>query len=100
MPGAVPAAQIQRWAVSPLARLTWRSWDGDYVAFESRSGQLAEFSVLAAAAMACLEEAPRTADELAAMLAADLGQRADAEFVEAVGHTVEQFRRLGWVVAA
>ena len=100
MPGAVPVAQAQRWAVNPLARLSWRSWDGNYVAFEARSGQLAEFDVLAAAALACLEDAARTAEELADILASDLGQRADAEFLEAVGRTVEQFRRLGWVVAA
>lgn len=93
----------QRWTVNPRVCLSWRSWDGDYVAFESCSGQLAEFGVLAAAAMACLEEAPqmpKTTVELAEMLASDLGQSADEEFVEAVDHTVQQFLRLGWVMPA
>lgn len=96
----MPVTEGQRWAVNPLARLTWRSWEGEYVAFESLSGQLAEFSVLAAAAMACLEETSRTGEALAQTLAADLGQRADEHFREAVDHTVQQFRRMGWVVTA
>ena len=91
------AVELPRWRVSPLARLSWRSWGEDYVAFESRSGELAEFDVLAAAAMACLEERPRTLSELAEELAADLGQQADAQFSDAVDGIVRQFRRLGWV---
>ncbi|MBN8507432.1 MAG: HPr-rel-A system PqqD family peptide chaperone [Burkholderiales bacterium] len=96
---ADPRSESSRWAASPLADLAWRSWGDDYVAFESRSGQLVELSVLGAATMACLEERPGTIAELAEALAADLGQAVDAEFLAAVEQTVLQFRRLGWVEA-
>lgn len=85
--------------MSPLAVLSWRSWGEDYLAFEARSGQLVELDVLAAAAMACLEESQRTVAELTDELARDLGQHADAELVDAVEQIVRQFRRLGWVEA-
>jgi PqqD family protein of HPr-rel-A system len=83
--------------VSGLVELHWRDWGGDSVVLEACSGQLFQFDPLSAALMACFEEGPRTAEEVAQALASDLAQGADGELHETVLAVVQEFRRLGWL---
>lgn len=89
---AVPAWQLQTWR-----RLHWREWGGDSVVYDESCGETHQFSPLAAATMACLEERPHSTAELTSVLAAALGCAADDELQQAVSAALDQFRELDWI---
>lgn len=66
--------------------------------FDEYTGQTHQFAPLASAAMAWLEELPRSAPELVAVIATDLGVAVDdVELHLAVDAALEQFRELDWI---
>jgi hypothetical protein len=82
---------------SPIIELHWRDWGGDSVALEASSGQIFRFDPLAAAVMACFEEAPRYFEDVMREVGSDLGAGPDPMLRETVHAIVEEFRRLGWL---
>jgi PqqD family protein of HPr-rel-A system len=87
----------EAWRIHPLTELHWRTWDETSVVLEAHSGQIHECAPLAAAVMACLEEAPMSVSHMAAALAADLQVPSDAEFEASIAEIVQHFQGLGWV---
>jgi PqqD family protein of HPr-rel-A system len=87
----------KRWRLYPLAEFHWRTWDDASVVLEARSGQIHACDPLAAAVMACLEEAPASIGDIAAMLANDLQVPSDAEFESTIAEIVHHFQIDGWV---
>ncbi len=83
--------------VRPGIELHWRDWGGDSVAYEARSGQIFHFDALSAAVMGCFELKATTMTEVCATLAQDLEGVSAQDLGDAVGHIVDNFRRLGWL---
>ncbi|MCU0926697.1 MAG: hypothetical protein MUF44_11885 [Hydrogenophaga sp.] len=88
------------WAVNPLVRLSWRSWDTESVAFEAVSGEMAVFDALEAAVMACFEAGPRDLESLTEELAADMVLPADPALAERIRAIITAFVDRGWLEPA
>lgn len=85
------------WRAVEGRRLHWREWGDSSVVYDDISGETKQFSPLAAAAMACLEEQPHSTASLATALADILGCCADGELYQSVTDAIEQFRELDWI---
>lgn len=85
------------WRLQPARRLHWRDWGGDSVVYDESSGETHQFSPLAAAAMAWLEERPHSAIGLTGAIATDLGSAVDDELHAAVTASLEQFLEIDWI---
>ena len=94
---APSGAAIVVWCVAPIQRLHWREWGGDSVVYDELSGHTHQFSPLAAAVMAWLEEQPCSLAQLTDAIAGDLQRPPDADLRQAVADAVEQFRELDWI---
>ncbi|MFT3820232.1 MAG: hypothetical protein QM750_21900 [Rubrivivax sp.] len=88
-----------RWRVRAAVELHWRDWGADSVVFEARSGQILQLDPLTAAVIGGIEEQAIGTDDLAAGLAADLGEADPAAMCPVVTRVIEQFERLGWLEA-
>lgn len=94
-------AEVLRWRPRSPLDLHWRDWGGDSVVYDAADGQTHQFSPLAAAVMAWLEERPLSVAELTAALAAELGAAADdGALRQAVAAAVEQFGQRAWIEAS
>lgn len=85
------------WRLQPTRRLHWREWGGDSVVYDESTGETHQFSPLAAAVMAWLEERPHSAAELTAAIANDLGSAVDEQLLAAVAAALEQFVEIDWI---
>lgn len=84
----------------PQLDLHWKQWDGDWVVFESVSGQTASFDALEAAAIGCFEQSALDLPLLAATMAADLGVPPGPELEQHLQAFVEDLVLRGWLVHA
>ena len=78
-------------------KLYWREWGGDSVVFDEASGQTHQFSPLAAAAMAWLEEQHHSATSLSTGIARYLDIEPTAEVLQSICAVLDQFRELDWI---
>ena len=77
--------------------LRWRDWGADSVVFDAVSGRTHQLTPLAAAALAWLEEAPRTGAELAAIAARSLDVPVDASLQHAIDRVLAEFAQRDWI---
>lgn len=94
LPRLRPQAVVQ---VRSIVDLHWRDWGETSVVLESRSGQIHECDPLSAAVMACVEDNPASAAEIARVLASDVTLEADVEFEQQVADILQHFLQLGWI---
>ncbi len=59
------------WRLNPLAKLSWRHFDGEWVVFDEASGLTHAMSPLHAAVLTCLERASHDDVALARALASE-----------------------------
>lgn len=100
MSTTAPPAQPVVWKVwnAGLApRFFWRDWGADSVVYDALTGQTHQFTPLAAACFACLEENPASVAALAAALAADVGSEPTNELESNLAQLVLKFRELEWI---
>ena len=94
------ASETTIWQKDGRRQLHWRDWGADSVVYDARSGHTLKFPPLAAAAMACFEEAPNSLVGLALTLgladadALTLHVEVEAPLQAVVAHFLE----LGWTV--
>lgn len=84
----------------PLLDLNWKQWDGEWVVFESVSGQTASFDALEAAAIGCFEHAALDLQALTATMADDLGISPGPDLEQHLQAFVEDLFLRGWLVHA
>jgi PqqD family protein of HPr-rel-A system len=87
----------RRWTVERPGRLHWRVWDGEYVVFDSHSGDTHLLNQVAAVALQLLGETPASADELARRVAQRLGRELEPESVGRFRELLSQLDDLGLV---
>lgn len=97
MNAAPPGAADVVWRLLPIRRLHWREWGGDSVVYDELSGQTHQFSPLAAAIIAWLEERPYSTAQLTSAIAGELRLPPDADLQQAIADALEQFRELAWI---
>lgn len=88
---------MMKWCVPEGRRLLWREWDGEAVVFNRQSCQTHYLNVLAAEALHLLEEAPRTAEDLAAALSDILGENEHDRLCQQMRQLTSGFARLGLI---
>lgn len=95
---AAPIGGLYR--LHPLLDLHWKQWDGEWVVFESVSGQTASFDALDAAALGCFEQGALDLPTLVATMASDLGMSPEADLEQHLQALVEDLCLRGWLVHA
>lgn len=85
------------WSAGLPLRFHWRDWGADSVVYDALSGQTHQFSPLAAACFACLEEGPASAEALGAALADELNIEHGTELDGQLAALVRTFRELEWI---
>jgi PqqD family protein of HPr-rel-A system len=83
--------------VESPGRLHWRVWDGEYVVFDSLSGDTHLLNQVAATALQLLGDTPASADELAHHVARRLGRELEPESVGQFHELLRQLDDLGLV---
>jgi PqqD family protein of HPr-rel-A system len=84
----------------PSLDLHWKQWDGQWVVFESVSGQTASFDAFEAAALGCFEQAALDLPTLTATMAADLGMSPGPDLEQHLQAFVDDLSVRGWLVHA
>jgi PqqD family protein of HPr-rel-A system len=88
-----------KWRLDRRAELHWRHFDGEWVVFEAGSGDTHQLDPLAAAVLMCLESEAQDINELAEIIASELGMPLSADLTARMGQLIEQFTTLGLVEA-
>lgn len=100
-PDAAPAAEhgTRRWRIGADAALQLRQWDGEFVVFNPRSGHTHFLDVAAGRLLQWLADQAHPEDELARLMAAELGLPADADVQEPLRLLLEQLDEQGLIDA-
>ena len=74
----------ERWAIADHAALTWREWDGEFVIYDDRSGQVHRLEGLAAEIFETLLAAPADRAGLAIQVTTALEVEQTPEISDAI----------------
>ena len=85
------------WCVPPEFSLAWRYWDGEYIVYNSASGQTHHLNFVAGEALKSLEKAPASGPEIKDRLADQLGLAPDDDAVVDISELADHFDELGLV---
>jgi PqqD family protein of HPr-rel-A system len=80
------------WRIAAPAQLSWRSWEGEIVLYNDRSGNTHHLEAVAAEAFEALLAAPADQTELAGRVAASLEIPVDGELLDVIGSIVKRLR--------
>lgn len=90
---------LQRWSLNALARLHWRDFDTEWLAFDVASGHTHWLEPLSAAVLMCFQEGPAGLDEITAF-ARSLGAQDSEELHQKVTEIVSELLSMGLVETA
>ena len=71
----------QRWRIPPDLELHFRSWDEEFIVYNSGSGDTHLLTALAAEILLALQESPAAAADLSRRVAASFNTEPDPQFV-------------------
>jgi PqqD family protein of HPr-rel-A system len=91
-PGEAPA-----WKVLQGATLLWRQWDGEYIVYNSASGDTHLLNPIAAAALRCLEQSPADVVHLTEWVVSEQGLEPEPELRQHLEKLLTQFEELGLI---
>jgi PqqD family protein of HPr-rel-A system len=86
-----------QWRLDPRAELHWRHFDGEWVVFDSGSGDTHQLDAISAAVLMCLESVPQDLDGLSQAIAGELNLANDADLARRIEQLIEQYTRLGLI---
>lgn len=95
MPASKPAA----WTLVEPCELHWRCWDGQYVVFNSASGDTHLLHFAAGEALKLIEQSPSDASKVCAQLADRLETPPGAELSAQVDRLLRELAELGLIEA-
>lgn len=84
----------RKWRLERRAELHWRHFDGEWVVFETASGDTHQFDSISAAVLMCLESEPQDLDSLCSAIAAELNLGAVDDLPRRIEQLIEQLTRL------
>jgi PqqD family protein of HPr-rel-A system len=87
----------QQWRLDPLAELHWRQLDGEWLVFESGSGDTHHFDLISAAVLICLEAKALDLGGLCEVLAGELQLSNDEDLSARIEALLEQLLKLGLI---
>jgi PqqD family protein of HPr-rel-A system len=90
----------REWRLDPKAELHWRPFDGEWVVFDTASGDTHKLDAIAAAILMCLESGQQDSDQLEQVIAAELSLPVGAELRQRIDELLEQFGALGLIEPA
>lgn len=80
--------------------MLWRQWDGEFVVFDVRSGDIHLLDPVAAEALRSLEESPSDVDQLSHRLGALLHLDGEPELSQYMAKLVRELDELGLIEPA
>ncbi len=86
----------QTWKACASGTLLWEQWNGDYIVYNSHSGETHFLNELAAMALKSLEEVPCNAEQLAKTMAMRDSIAADLDTPD-MQRLIEEFDSLGLI---
>ena len=86
-----------KWRAPSGSRLHWRSWDDEFVVYDSASGDTHLLDSVPAETLKILERQSANLSELVDMVAASLTIEADSELSTYLDELLSQFEKLGLV---
>jgi PqqD family protein of HPr-rel-A system len=92
---AVPGAG--KWRTNPAAGLRWRSFDGEWVVYDTGSGQTHLLDAFAAAVLGLVESAPQSEAELMSTLLEHLSAEERTSVPRALATILDQLKGVGLV---
>ena len=84
----------QQWRLDSLVELHWRQLDGEWLVFDSGSGDTHHFDVISAAVLICLEAGAEDPSSLCEVLAEELQLSKSEELSGRIEGLLEQLLRL------
>ena len=91
------STETARWKVNSEFPLRWRSWDDEFVVYNSGSGDTHLLDPVAAEALQNLEQESADLSELAGRVAASLKIQADSEFSAYLEQLLSDLYKLGLI---
>jgi len=90
----------QEWRLESKTELHWRHFDGEWVVFDTASGDTHQLDSLAAAILMCLEAEQQDSGQLTQVIAAELRLPSDTALRQRIDELLEQLVGLGLVEPA
>jgi PqqD family protein of HPr-rel-A system len=81
------------WRIAGPQQISWRSWDGEIVLYNDRSGNTHHLEAVAAEAFEALLSAPADRTELARRVATSLEIPVNSELLDVIGSIVQRLRK-------